>query len=68
MILGGRIRDRRTALGLSQESMASKCGLHRTYYGAVERGERNVALRNIVRIADALELDPGDLLSGLTLE
>ncbi len=66
-LLGKRIRDRRQILGVSQEEMAAKCGLHRTYYGSVERGERNVALQNIVRIADALEVDPSDLVSGLTL-
>ncbi len=66
-ILGRRIRDRRQVLGLSQEEMASRCGLHRTYYGSVERGERNIALQNIVRIADALDLDPSALVGGLTL-
>ncbi len=66
-ILGKRIRDRRQVLGLSQEEMAARCGLHRTYYGSVERGERNIALQNIVRIADALDLDPSDLVGGLTL-
>ncbi len=66
-LLGKRIRDRRQILGVSQEEMAAKCGLHRTYYGSVERGERNIALQNIVRIADALEVDPSDLVSGLTL-
>ncbi len=67
LILGRRIRDRRKVLDLSQEEMASRCGLHRTYYGSVERGERNVALQNIVRIADALEIDPSELVGGLTL-
>jgi len=47
--------------------MAAKCGLHRTYYGSVERGERNIALQNIVRIADALDVDPGQLVEGLTI-
>ena len=47
--------------------MAARCGLHRTYYGSVERGERNIALQNIVRIADALDVDPGLLLEGLSI-
>lgn len=67
-ILGRRIRSRREILGVSQEDMALLCGLHRTYYGSVERGERNIALKNIVRIADALEIDPAELVSGLTLD
>ena len=66
-ILGSRIRHQRESLGFSQEVMAARCGLHRTYYGSVERGERNIALQNIVRIADALDVDPGLLLEGLSI-
>lgn len=66
-ILGSRIRHQRESLGFSQEDMAARCGLHRTYYGSVERGERNIALQNIVRIADALDVDPGLLLEGLSI-
>ena len=66
-LLGRRIRSRRELLGVSQEEMAARCGLHRTYYGSVERGERNVALHNIVRISDALGVDPAELVEGLTL-
>ncbi len=51
---GEAIRARREALGVSQEAMAERVGVHRTYMGSVERGERNVSLRNIVRIAQAL--------------
>ena len=64
---GTRIRDRRTELGLSQESLAERCELHRTYVGSLERGERNVALLNILRLAKGLEADPGELLKGLSL-
>jgi transcriptional regulator with XRE-family HTH domain len=64
---GARVRDRRTALGLSQESLAERCDLHRTYVGSLERGERNVALLNILRLARGLELDAGELVKGLTL-
>ena len=50
---------------LTQEELAERAGLHRTYIGHVERGEVNVALWNIVRIAAALEIDPAELVSGL---
>ncbi|MGH8628325.1 MAG: helix-turn-helix domain-containing protein [Gammaproteobacteria bacterium] len=63
---GRRVRATRESTGLSQEQLADKSGLHRTYVGSVERGERNIALLNIIRLARALEVDPGDLLSGLT--
>ncbi|MGQ0832266.1 MAG: helix-turn-helix domain-containing protein [Microthrixaceae bacterium] len=50
---------------VSQEALADRCGLHRTYIGHVERGEVNVSLFNIVRIAEALGIDPAELVSGL---
>ena len=64
-LFGQRVRQRRLELGLSQEQLAEASGLHRTYVGSLERGERNVALLNILRLANGLELDPGDLLRGL---
>ena len=64
-LFGQRVRDRRLALGMSQEGLAERSGLHRTYIGSLERGERNVALLNIVRLASALELDPAELVRGL---
>lgn len=54
---GQNIRRRRLALGWSQESLAERTGLHRTYVGSVERGERNVGLDNIHAIAAALGVD-----------
>lgn len=48
------VRDLRSQLGYSQEELAHRSGLHRTYVGAVERGERNITLLNAQRIADAL--------------
>ena len=63
--LGANVRSRREALGLSQERLAAVAGLHRTYIGGVERGERNVSLDNIVAIAHALECHPSDLLDGV---
>ncbi|WP_343390515.1 helix-turn-helix transcriptional regulator [Candidatus Amarobacter glycogenicus] len=47
------------------ETLAAKCGLHRNYVGALERGERNVALLNICRLAQALNCQPADLLGGV---
>jgi transcriptional regulator with XRE-family HTH domain len=58
---GSRVRRARVAAGLSQEALAARSGLHRTYVGSVERGERNVSLENIYRLADALGVDVRDL-------
>jgi DNA-binding XRE family transcriptional regulator len=60
--LGERVRRLRRAKGLSQEAFAERCELHRTYVGAIERGERNVAIDNLVRIAAALGLRLSELL------
>lgn len=53
---GGRVRELRLAMGLSQEVLAFKAGIHRTYIGGIERGERNPSLKNIVAIAEALDV------------
>ncbi len=60
--LGNEVRDRRRALGYSQESFAGEVGLHRTYIGSIERGERNVSIENVIRIADALGLAGSTLI------
>ena len=52
--LGKVVRAERAALGFSQESFAHEVGLHRTYVGAIERGEQNVSIINLARIANAL--------------
>jgi len=54
---GNRVRELRIAQGLSQEVLAQKAGLHRTYIGGIERGERNVSLENIQKIAVALSVN-----------
>ncbi len=59
------MRHFRQLAGLSQEELADRCGLHRTYIGSVERGERNVGLINIYAIARALRLSPSVLFSCL---
>ena len=60
---GRRVRVRRELAGISQEAFADMVGIHRTYIGGVERGERNLSLRNIVRIAAALNCDSSELLT-----
>ena len=59
--LGLTIRHLRGEAGWSQDEFAYHCGLHRTYAGSVERGERNISLENIVRICDALGIKISDL-------
>jgi len=56
------VRLHRQRLGLSQEALAEAAGLHRTYVGSIERGERNVSIDNMERLAHALCLDLVDLL------
>ena len=63
--LGNNIKRLRTSLGLSQEQLAEKAGLHRTYVGAVERGERNVSLDNILAISCALGVSASTLLENV---
>jgi transcriptional regulator with XRE-family HTH domain len=59
---GRIIRVKRAELGLSQEALAERSGLHPTYIGSVERGERNIALENIIILARALSCSPKDLM------
>ena len=60
-IFGAYIRKLRVLRGLSQEGLAELSGLHRTYIGSVERGERNISLTNILALSNALNCKPSEL-------
>lgn len=62
-IFAKNLRFFREKACFSQEELAYRAGLHRTYVGSVERGERNISLRNIERLAIALKVHPAKLLS-----
>ena len=62
---GIRVRALRKEHGLSQEDFAAECGLDRTYVGGIERGERNVALRNLQKLAVGLGISVSELLADL---
>ena len=64
--VGANLRRYRLERGLSQEDFADAVGMHRTYMGGLERGERNLTLRTVERIADSLAVDPIWLLSAPT--
>jgi len=61
---GGRVRDRRKALGLSQEELADRAGFDRTYISMIERGKRNLSLLNVLRFATVLRTTASALLEG----
>jgi transcriptional regulator with XRE-family HTH domain len=61
--LGIVIKDARLALGFSQEALANEVGIDRSYMGGIERGEHNVALVNLVKIANALKITAAELLA-----
>ena len=61
--IGSHIRGLRTEANLSQEKLSFACDLDRTYIGSVERGERNISILNLRKIAKALQVKPTDLLN-----
>ena len=61
-VFAGNVRRLRKERGLSQEDLAEAAGVHRTYIGMIERGEKNVTIYNIERNAAALKVRPGSLL------
>ncbi len=58
---GKKVREERTRLDLSQEELASRAGVHRTYVGMIERAEKNITLENIQKIAGALHIKLSDI-------
>ncbi len=60
--LGAAIREERNKLDVSQEDFAELCGVHRTYIGQLERGEKNVSFTNVLRVSKALRLKASSLL------
>jgi transcriptional regulator with XRE-family HTH domain len=62
---GEEVRKRREVRGYSQERLAERAGLHRTFIGRVERGETNVTLYNIIRLARGLSIRPSQLVEPL---
>ncbi|WP_226687231.1 helix-turn-helix domain-containing protein [Stutzerimonas stutzeri] len=62
-VFAANVRATRIALGLSQEALAERAGVHRTYIGMLERSEKNVTIYNIERIALALNVEPAFLLT-----
>jgi transcriptional regulator with XRE-family HTH domain len=65
-VLGDRVRTCRRELGLSQQDLAERASLHWTFVGQVERGQRNLSLNNLLKLARALDVDPGVLVTGLS--
>ena len=64
-VFGERVRELRSEAGWSQEGFADEAELDRTYIGGIERGERNLALRNIKKIAEALGITIAELMDGI---
>ncbi|MDJ1110488.1 helix-turn-helix domain-containing protein [Macrococcoides caseolyticum] len=60
--IGNNITQLRKSKGWSQEELAFECQLHRTYIGSVERGERNIAILNLFKIANALEVEVKEII------
>lgn len=62
-VFAKNLREHRLRRGLTQESLADACELHRTYIGSIERGERNISLRNLAKIANVLQVSAAELIT-----
>jgi transcriptional regulator with XRE-family HTH domain len=65
--IGQALRTARLAKNWSQEELSFECGLHRTYIGAVERGEKNLTLKNLVRLAKSLDVPASQIMANAGL-
>lgn len=65
-LFGDHVRRLREERNWSQEELADRCELHRTYIGGIERGERNLGVLNVLRIANAFGIEPSRLFDGYT--
>lgn len=63
---GRKVREERLKRGLSQEELAEKAGLHRTYIGMIERAEKNITLINIAKLAKPLQMSLDELMKGIS--
>lgn len=61
-LFGDKVRELRNKLNITQEELANKSGLHRTYIAGIEAGKRNISLKNLGKISKALEVNPNELL------
>ena len=66
-VFGKRVRELREKMGISQEELGHRAKIHRTYIGSVERGEQNISLKNIYKIAQALNVSLSDLFKFLII-
>lgn len=64
-LIGNAVRTKRTALGISQEELADRAELHRTYIGMIERAEKNITILNLMKISKALNVNIKELLDEL---
>lgn len=62
---GQKVREERARLSLSQEELASRAGVHRTYIGMIERAEKNITLENIEKVSKALKISISDFFKGI---
>jgi transcriptional regulator with XRE-family HTH domain len=67
-VLGERVRTIRTALGLSQEDIGDLAGMHWTNIGKIERGQGNPSFTTLIRLAGVLDVDPAELVAGITTD
>jgi len=63
LIFGNHLRELRLTRGMTQEALGDRAGLHPTYIGGIERGERNLGLSNLLKLATALDVQPSILLA-----